>query len=136
MPRWEIGFGNVGKSASPGFVFLAQPTQLALDEGVPLAEFQFGTSFVIYCLFPLRRLLRCHLFRHEPRIVAAVEEDHAVKFIALYGPAPALGRIHLVVAVPGPFDGWLAVPCGQAAVHLSLDVAKVKGRADLCQNSM
>ena len=67
------------------------------------------------------------LLRHELAVIAAVEEDHAVQFVPLYhGPASALSRVHFVVAIPGPFDGWLAVPCRQAAIHLAVDVAEVE----------
>jgi hypothetical protein len=34
--------------------------------------------------------------------------------------APPLRWVHLVVAVPGPFDRWLAVSRGEAAVHLAV----------------
>src|SRR5205823_3438419 len=43
-----------------------------------------------------------------------------------HSPAPALGGVHFGVAIPGPFDGWLAIPRGPAAIHVALDVAKVK----------
>ena len=65
--------------------------------------------------------------RHEPGIITTVEEDHAMQFIALNNsPAPSLRRVHLGVSIPGPFDGWHAIPCRQTAVHLAVDVAKVK----------
>ena len=68
-----------------------------------------------------------HYPRHELGVVAAVEEDHAVQFVASdHGPAPALRRVHLVVAVPGPLDGWLAVPYGRLAVHVPVDEAEVE----------
>ena len=46
-------------------------------------------------------LLSCALlFRHELGIIAAVEEDHAVQFVALHhGPTPALRRFHLACRV-------------------------------------
>src|SRR5262249_27424905 len=37
-----------------------------------------------------------------------------------------LGGVHLRVAIPGPFHGWLALPGGLAAIHVALDVAEVK----------
>src|SRR5262245_24670432 len=41
----------------------------------------------------LRRLFDARPLRHEPRVVALVEEDHAVQFVALHhGPASALRR--------------------------------------------
>jgi hypothetical protein len=56
-----------------------------------------------------------------------VEEHHAVEFVALHdGPTSALGWIHLVVAIPGPLDRRLAIPCRQAAIHLAVDVAEVE----------
>lgn len=76
---------------------------------------------------PLRCHLRLRLFRHELRVVATVEEDHPVQFIALHhGLTSALGGVHLGVAIPRPLDGWLAVPGGLATIHLTLDVAKMK----------
>src|SRR5207248_8428133 len=66
-------------------------------------------------------------YRHELRIIPAVKEDHAVQFLALqHGAAPSLGGVHLGVAVPGPFHGWLALPGCLATIHLALDVAEVK----------
>ena len=56
-----------------------------------------------------------------------MKENHAVEFITLQNsPASALGRVHLVVAVPGPLDCWFAIPCRQAAIHLAVDVAEVE----------
>jgi hypothetical protein len=56
-----------------------------------------------------------------------VEEDHAVQFGSFHhSPTSALNRFHLVVAIPSPFDGKLAFPCRQAAIHKALDVADVK----------
>jgi hypothetical protein len=56
-----------------------------------------------------------------------VKENHAVQVVVLdHCPASPVRRAHLVVAVPGPFDGWHAVPRGQAAVDLAVDVGKVK----------
>src|SRR5262245_53762814 len=56
-----------------------------------------------------------------------VKEDHAVQLLTLqYGPGSTLLRVHLVVAVPGPLHRRLAFPCGQPAVHVSVDVAEVK----------
>ena len=56
---------------------------------------------------------------HELGFVALVEEDHAVQFLSLqHGPASALSRVHLVVAVPRPFDGRLAQNTGEPAAFL------------------
>lgn len=41
-------------------------------------------------------------------------------------PAPALSSVHLIVAIPGPFDCWLAVSRGQLAVHVAVDIAEVE----------
>src|SRR5437868_2977702 len=75
----------------------------------------------------LRANLCFRPFRYELRVVATVEEDHAVKFVTPHdGPATTLGRIHFVVAVPGPLDRWLTVSRGEAAVHVVLDVSEVE----------
>ena len=61
-----------------------------------------------------------------------MEEDHPVQFVAFqHGPAPPLGRVHLVVAVPRPFDGGLAVPHRVPAVHDAPDVAELELAAAL-----
>src|SRR5690349_6283184 len=68
------------------------------------------------------------LLRHEIRVVAEVKKDPAVQFIALdHRPATPLSRFHLVVAVPRELHGRFAIPCDEAAIHLALDVAEVKG---------
>src|SRR5262249_19107738 len=65
--------------------------------------------------------------RHDAGVVAPVEEDHAVQFLAPEdGPAAPLGGVHLVVAVPGPLDGRPAVPRRQPAVHPAVDVAELE----------
>src|SRR6266849_2304217 len=63
--------------------------------------------------------------RHELRIIPALKEDHAMQFLASqHGPASSRGGVHLGIAIPGPFHGWLAVPGGLAAIHVPLDVAE------------
>src|SRR5262249_49049135 len=103
-PRWGSSAGCLAGSGSPC-------PSWAMCRSLPLG-----------CLFLLRPR------RHELGVVAAaVEEDHAVQFVPLHhGPAPALRRVHLVVAVPGPLHGGLAVPGRQAAVHVPVAVAEVE----------
>lgn len=56
-----------------------------------------------------------------------MEEDHTVKFAALYdGPPSALGWVHFVVAVPGPFNGWMSISHPLSAVHVAVDVTEVE----------
>jgi len=56
------------------------------------------------------QLLHCSplfrfLLRHELGIIAALENVHPVKFVALdHGPASALGGGDFAIAIPGPFD--------------------------------
>ena len=58
--------------------------------------------------------------RHKRRLVALVEEDHAVQFVALQnGPAPARAGVHLVHAFPGPLDGGLPAPLGDAVIDVA-----------------
>jgi hypothetical protein len=56
-----------------------------------------------------------------------IEVNYAVEFVAFqHRPTSPLGRVHLVVAVPGRFDHLLAVPYRQAAVHVAVNVAEMK----------
>src|SRR5262245_2720510 len=73
--------------------------------------------------------LPLHPLRLEPRLVAQVDEDHAVQVGPLeLRPAPArhLGQVGPVRALPGPLHGWLAVPGGRSPVHVALDVAELE----------
>ena len=59
--------------------------------------------------------------QHDPRIVAEVDVNHPLQFIAFKDqPATPLGRFHFVIAVPGELDGGLAVPFAKAVVDLAL----------------
>src|ERR1022692_99277 len=56
-----------------------------------------------------------------------MEVDHSVQFVAFQnGPATAFSVIHLIIAVPGPFDGRLAISCRQTAIHVSADVTELE----------
>jgi hypothetical protein len=63
-------------------------------------------------------------------LVALVEEDHAVQFVALKnGPSTAHAGVHLVHALPGPLGGGLPAPFGDAVV----DVAAGQAEPELAQ---
>jgi hypothetical protein len=65
--------------------------------------------------------------RHELRLVAKVNEDHAVQLIALqHSPTPSGSWVQFVVAFPGPLDAWLAGSCRCSQIHVTPDVAKLE----------
>src|SRR5262249_15044751 len=79
---------------------------------------------------PLGAFLRLRPLRHEVRLVALVEEDHAMQVVVLQlGPAPARAGVHLVHAFPGPLGGRLPAPLGDAVV----DVAAGQAEPQLAQ---
>src|SRR4051812_15533697 len=107
------------KSASQISFTCGSRLRCVLTKAALLPSFSLGCSFAMCRSLPPRRLLLSRPGRHELRVITAVEEDHAVQFLAFHhGPASALRRVHLVVAVPGPLHGWLAIPCGRLAVHV------------------
>src|SRR6478672_11286378 len=64
----------------------------------------------------------------QRRAVIQINVRHVVvHFVALdHSPASALRRVHLVVAIPGPFHGRHAFPRGETAVHVPADVAELE----------
>ena len=64
---------------------------------------------------------------HDSRFVPMVDVEHPLQFIAVeYQPPTPLGSVHLVIAIPGEFDGGLAVPFAEPVVDLPLDVAELE----------
>ena len=56
-----------------------------------------------------------------------MEEDHAAELLALNGfPATPLCRIHFVAGFPTPFNRRLTTSSCQSAVHVTVDLTKVK----------
>ena len=56
-----------------------------------------------------------------------VDKEHPLQFVAIeHHPSTPLGRVHLVIAVPGKLDGRLAVTFNKSVVGLSLNVAELK----------
>src|SRR5258708_714224 len=78
--------------------------------------------------FPLLgAFLRLRPIRHELRVVPAVEEDHAVQFIALYDrPATTRAFVHLGTAFPGPFQGGFSVSLGLHEADVAAHEAKLE----------
>src|SRR5262245_9732250 len=73
---------------------------------------------------------RSTLTRQELRLVALVEEQHAMQLVALEdGPAAAVHIINLGVAVPGELHRRLAVPRPLAGVDGPVDGAEVEPAA-------
>src|SRR5262249_26600812 len=73
---------------------------------------------------------RSTLPRQELRLVALVEEQHAVQIAALEdGPAAAGHGVHLGVTVPGELHRRPAVPRPLAVVDGPVDVAEVEPAA-------
>jgi len=80
-----------------------------------------------------RKLLRLSLtavsrsLGDEVGLVAAVEEDHAVKVFALdHRPPSAVSRLHLVAAIPRPLDGSFSISRSRPTIHLTVDAAEVE----------
>ena len=80
-----------------------------------------------------RKLLRLSLtavsrsLGDEVGLVAAVEEDHAVKVFALdHRPPSAVSRLHLVAAIPRPLDGSFSISRSRPTIHFAVDAAKVE----------
>src|ERR1022692_3950559 len=56
-----------------------------------------------------------------------MEVDHSVQFVAFHGsPTSTLSVIHLIIALPSPLNGRLAISCRQTAIHVSADVAELE----------
>ncbi len=71
--------------------------------------------------------LRFHPPCQQPRLVAQVNEVHAVQAVVLQlRPSPSHPWVHFVVALPGSLDGGLAVSLSDPTIHLPPEAAHLK----------